>query len=83
MNYTATITSKRQLTIPSDLFVKAKLSEGDKVLIEESNGELRIRSAVDLVEKLAGSLKVPSRFKDLSEDEIITKAKEEYFSKKV
>ena len=82
MNSLATITSKRQLTIPSAIFKKAKLKEGDKVIIEENEGELRIKRAVDLVERLAGSVKVPKKYRGVTEDEIIKKAKEDYFRKK-
>lgn len=57
MNYLGTITSKRQLTIPSKAFERTKLKKGDKVLIQEKDGELRIRKATSLVSELAGSLK--------------------------
>lgn len=78
----ATITSKRQLTIPSMLFKRAKLAIGEKVLVEERGGELHIKSAVRLVEDTVGSVKVPKEFRGLSEEEIIKRAKEGYFRKK-
>lgn len=81
MNQIATITSKRQLTIPSHLFKKASLSEGDKVLVEERNGELRIKKMRDLVEELGGSLKLPKKWKGKDIDQIIEEAKYEYFKK--
>lgn len=82
MSYIATITSKRQLTIPSELFKKTKLAKGDKVLIEEKDGKIILKPATLLVEELAGSIKVPKKFRGLTEDEIIKKAKEEYFKVK-
>ena len=82
MSYIATITSKRQLTIPSELFKNTKLSEGDKVLMEEKGGNILLKPAVSLVEELAGSLRVPKRFRGLSEDKMIAKAKKEYFNRK-
>ena len=82
MNYLGTITSKRQLTIPAELFKKTKLSKGDKVLIEEKDGKIILKPATTLVEELAGSLKVPKRFRGLTEDEMIAKAKKEYFKEK-
>lgn len=82
MNYIATITSKRQLTIPVALFKKAKFAKGDRVLFEEENGKILLRSATALVEELSGSVKIPKRFYGLDADELIKKAKEEYFNKK-
>lgn len=82
MNYLATITSKRQLTIPSKVFKKAGLSKGDRVLVEEEGGELRIKKALDLVEELAGSLKLPKKYRGMTDEEIIKQAKEEYFKNK-
>lgn len=74
----ATITGKRQLTIPADLYRKAGFSEGQKVIISLRANVLRIESAVDLVNKLAGSLPVPPNFQGLSPDEMIAKAKRTY-----
>jgi len=82
MNSLATITSKRQLTIPSAIFKKAKLKEGDKVIIAENEGELRIKRAVDLVEELAGSVQVPDHLKGIDIDEAIRIAKEIHFGKR-
>lgn len=77
---TAKITSKRQLTIPVVLFKRARLQENQRVLIRELNGELRIISSLSLIDSLAGSVSTPRRFVGLSPDEIIFKAKKEYFS---
>ncbi len=77
----ATITDKRQFTIPASLFKKLNLKEGQKVLVSEENGALKIESALKLIERLAGSISVPARFKGLTPDEMVEKAKKEYFSK--
>lgn len=84
MTYLATITSKRQFTIPSQLFKDIGLSEGDKVLVEESNGELIVKPVMDLIDKLAGSVSIPKflKDKDLDLDEIIKTSKVEYFKNK-
>lgn len=82
MKSLATITSKRQLTIPADIFNKAGLATGDKVLIEEKGGELTIKSAQSLVEELAGSVEIPERLKSKNLDKVIESAKKEYFSDK-
>lgn len=82
MNYVATITSKRQLTIPVQVFKKMRLTEGEKVLVREENGVIKLESAKAAIRRLAGSVNVPKRFKGMSIDEIIEKAKGEYFAEK-
>ena len=82
MNYLATITSKRQLTIPVELFELMAFQEGQKVIISKMDDGMKVEPALALVDRLAGSVKVPKRFKNLSADQIIIKAKKEYFSKK-
>lgn len=81
MTKTATITSKRQITIPAALFSKVGLAERQKVLISEEEGKLVITPIVGLIEKLAGSLEVPNRWKGKDIDTIIEESKAEYFAK--
>lgn len=78
----ATITSKRQLTIPAAIFAESGLKEGQKVIVSLNRGKLSLRPATDLVKELAGSVEVPNRFKGLAPDMIISKAKQEYFKKR-
>lgn len=75
----ATITSKKQLTPPALLFEKAGLRVGQKVVVSEKNGSLTITPARKLVEELAGSLKMPKKWRGKSLDEIIEQSKQEYF----
>ncbi len=82
MTQTATITSKRQLTIPASIFKKARLKEYQKVLVEEEAGVIKIQPTVSRVLKLSGSVKVPKRFKGKTLKQIIEISKEEYFSGK-
>jgi len=58
----ATITSKRQLTIPIAMYKKLGLKKGDnRVIVRASEGELKIKSAVEAsmkaLETLAGCVK--------------------------
>lgn len=54
-----------------------------KEQLEASNiTVLEVKSPVSIVEELAGSVKIPKRFKGLDVDEIIEKAKEEHFREK-
>lgn len=82
MSELATISSKRQLTIPATIFKQAKLKEGQRVLVSLEKGDLKITPAVNLVEELAGSIEVPQRFKKLSIKQMIQKAKKEHFGHK-
>lgn len=74
MTYSATITGKRQLTIPSKLYAKLGWKKGQKVIFAEKDGSVTIASGLMLIDKLAGSVSLPARFKGLSTDEIVEKA---------
>lgn len=82
MAKTATITSKRQLTIPISLYKQVGLSEKQKVVISEEKGKLVITPLSSLVEKLSGSLEIPNRWRGKDLGTIIEESKKEYFSKK-
>lgn len=84
MNYIATITSKRQFTIPAALFKEANLKSNQKVLIRliSTDGVLRVEPMKRIVDHLAGSIRIPARFKGMDIDEMIGEAKLEYFSQK-
>lgn len=79
MNAIATITSKKQLTLPSKIFEKAGLKEGEKVIVSEENGRLIITPAEKLVEELAGSVSIPKHLRGKNLDQVIEQAKEAYF----
>ena len=79
MLQTATITSKRQLTIPVKMFKSLNLQKGSKVIISLEDRILKIQPSLAIVEKLAGSVSIPPEFKNLTVDQIIQKAKEERF----
>ncbi|MEK7617064.1 MAG: AbrB/MazE/SpoVT family DNA-binding domain-containing protein [Patescibacteria group bacterium] len=82
MSQMATITSKKQLTLPAELFRKAGFRIGERVIVSEENGSLKITSAERLVEELAGSVPMPKKWRGKDIDEIIEEARNEYFSKK-
>lgn len=83
MQQIATITSKKQLTLPASLFKKVGFKTGDKVIVSDKNGSLVISSAVKLVEELAGSVSVPIEWKGKDIDEIVKIAKNKYFKEKM
>lgn len=82
MNYLATITSKRQLTIPVELYKLMAFQEGQKVIISKMDEGIRVESALSLVGRLAGSVEIPNKFKNLTLEKMIIKAKKEYFKNK-
>ena len=77
-----TITSKRQLTIPVELFRKLNLEEGQQLLAYHEDRMIKLEPATALVEQLAGSIKIPVKFKRQSLDKIISLAKKERFKHK-
>lgn len=79
MSQMATITSKKQLTLPVELFKKAGFKIGQKLIVSEENGHLILTPAEKLVEELAGSLPIPKKWKGKNLDRIIEESAEEYF----
>ena len=82
MQLMGTITSKRQLTIPASIFEELGFGENQKVLVENVNGALQVKSMVNLVKELSGSLKALKEDKNKDIDEIIEDAKYKYFKSK-
>lgn len=78
----ATVTSKRQLTIPSKIFKKAGVRIGEKVIVQEVEGGLLIKPAMRLVEELGGSVFVPKNLRGADIDKAVEIAKERYFRQK-
>jgi bifunctional DNA-binding transcriptional regulator/antitoxin component of YhaV-PrlF toxin-antitoxin module len=79
MNQVATITSKKQLTIPVAIFNKIGLRIGQKVLVSEDKGRLLVTPAEKLVEELAGILTMPKKWKNKTLNQVIEDSKMEYF----
>ncbi len=82
MTYLATITDKRQVTIPADVYRAMEMKKGQKVIVQVNDRIISMRPAEDLVEKLAGSVKVPVKYKNIDVDKMIAKAKRAHFSKR-
>lgn len=82
MNFTLTLTSKNQVTIPAELVRFWGVGKGHKLSLTLKGRTGELRSAVDEVNELFGSVKVPKRFKGMEIDEMIEKAKIEYFRRK-
>lgn len=55
--YSSTVTQKGQATIPSQMRKKFGIKTGEKVIFEDINGQLVIKTHTQMVNELAGSLK--------------------------
>ena len=82
MYQTATITSKRQLTIPAEMYRRMNFENRQKVILSLEADAIRIEPAMDLVERLAGSLPVPPAYRGRDVDTMIADAKRTYFEKR-
>lgn len=82
MTQVITITSKRQITIPAVMFKALKLKQGQKIIISKRNNVLALEPIQAKIDKLAGSINIPSRFKKMPIEDIVKKAKQEYFQSK-
>lgn len=83
MNQIATITSKRQLTIPSQLFRAMGLKEGQKVVLSHQDDVLVLKPVLYTIDKLAGSVVIPKHYQSLEIDEMIRRAKNEYQKRRI
>ncbi len=75
----ATISSKRQITIPSVFFKQFGFSKGDLLIFKKEVDGIKIKKALDLVNEIAGSFQVPEHMKNVDIDEAIRIGKEEHF----
>lgn len=82
MLQTVRITSKRQITIPVKIFNQLGLNQGDKLIVEVDSNKIIMQKAQRLLDELAGSLKVPARYRNKPIDFIIKETKKEYFASK-
>lgn len=82
MRKIATITSKRQITIPAAIFRRAGFSDRQKLLVIEASGKIILSPASGLINELAGSLKMPAKWRGKTPEEIIDESKEKYFKHK-
>lgn len=80
ITHSGTLTSKGQVTIPAQILKSANLKKGHKLSFSYEDGIIRIEPAINMVRRLAGSLKTPKEFVGMDIDKVIKLAKEEHFS---
>ena len=78
----ARITDKRQITIPALIYRSLDLEKGDQLVVEKRGQSIILSPAENLVEQLAGSVKVPKQFKGKNVGLMIKKARKNYFKEK-
>lgn len=79
---TIKITSKRQITLPVQIFNSLGLRQGDRLSVDASDGKIVLQKPEVILDELYGSLKLPAQLRGLSPDEIISRAKKNYFEHK-
>ncbi len=82
MTYTATLTSKGQMTIPHQIVKKLNLKKGRKLVFHLEDNRIYFETATDMINRLAGSFPMPDKFKGMDIEKIIKTSKEEYFKNK-
>lgn len=58
------------------------LKKGHKVLVTLEDDIIKITPALELVEKLAGSVNLPEKYKNIPLKQLVEKAKQDYFKNK-
>ena len=76
------ITDKRQITIPAKIFDYLGLQEGDRLIVKAKSNKLILQRSQDLIDDLAGSVKLPKKYKGKPLNWVINEAKTEYFTDK-
>lgn len=79
MTQLVTITAQRQITLPVNLFRSNFFRPGEKVLVSMENKELKITPALSLIRSLAGSVKIPKKYRNMPLDKIKKQAILDYF----
>jgi len=82
MLQTIKISSKRQITIPVDIFNFLALNEGDRLIVNIDEGKIVMEKSQKVLDEIAGSLYLPQKYKNKPIDFIIRDSKQEYFAVK-
>jgi AbrB family looped-hinge helix DNA binding protein len=82
MQLIATITSKRQLTIPVAVFKLLDLSDNSKVVVEVLDEGFLVKPASSLLDELGGSVTVSEELQGVSAETAIAEAKKKHFKQK-
>ena len=76
-----TITKKRQVSMPKEVLDVLNVSPKDKITyIIDSDNTVRVVNPLELIKKVKQSVEIPRKYRGMHTEEIIEKAKKEYFS---
>jgi len=78
----ATLTSKGQVTIPAKIIKSANLKKGQKLVFHIDGDRIFIETAINMVDRMAGSFPLPEKFKGMDIEDIIRNSKEKHFKNK-
>lgn len=78
------VSSKKQITLPSKIYQKLGIKMGDKLslIYDEGTDHIILKRQDDLLESLNGRLKIPQKLKGVDIDKAINISKKKYFSNK-
>ena len=64
MLQTVKISSKRQITIPVDIFNFLALNEGDRLIVNIDEGKIVMEKSQKVLDEIASSLYLPKKYKN-------------------
>lgn len=78
------ISSKKQITLPSKIYHKLGIKMGDKLslIYNEGTDHIVLKRQDDLLKSLNGRLKLPKKLKGVDVNKAINISKKKYFSNK-
>ena len=82
MTYTATVTSKNQITLPSKLYKKLGLTKGSKITFIDEGKKITVTAQKSIIDNLANSIRIPNYLNNAIIKTAIEKGKSSYFKNK-
>lgn len=84
MTYTVTVTSKNQVTIPMNLARIANIKPGVKLIFnfDQKTKTVTVQKMLDILDELAGSVKIPQKYRKLNSAQLRKKTITDHFQKR-
>jgi AbrB family looped-hinge helix DNA binding protein len=76
MKNTVTVTSKNQITIPSDLAFKYQIKKGEKLVVRDAGNAIYLAKQKSVLDQLSGSLVLSPQSNNISPEKAIELARE-------
>lgn len=81
MEYTVTLTSKNQFTVPVETVRRMDLQKGSKLIVTSQDDYFTVKPLRSVVSELSGSVKLPQKYKGKSIPEIVADSKKAHLSR--